>query len=381
MKASKIHSKTPVVLFILWLFVQACVWNQFGILTKLEAGKYIREANNIFYGRSLSTDGFTFYLLEILLIAAFKLLKVNIAYVIVLHLLINACATNYLWKILNGLTNYKIATITTALFIAFIPVQQFNFQLQTESLFISLIIFHAYFAIECAKGNKKAIVGLMIIQTLLVFSRPAGVLWTIPTTLSVFHLIRLEYKKNTTRAIGICLLALSLVAIEFVVGKSSQFNLIKPLQNGHVICGIPTEEPNSLSVSESDPRSVFTPLSFILENFRYFLTISAKKTISFFGLCRSYYSPMHNALLLLFIIPVYVFAVIGLLVASKKELSLFSIPIAGIATTYVMVLLTCDDWHNRFSLSILSLLLILCSRGIYWTNARLKKKTINQLNH
>ena len=357
--------KQPIFLYIIWAAVQLCVFLNFDILTELEAGKYIRQASHLIEHGSFTDSGYIFYGLEILLIAAFKAVHANIECAVIIQLIVNALAVQYLWKIIRDLTDFNTASISTVLFVVFIPIQQFNFQLQTESLFISLIIFHTYFAINSCKGNKNSIWGMLIIQTLLIFSRPTGIIWIIPTTITLYHITRNSVYRKSALLLSTGLIILSLLSIEFVVSKISQFNLITPWENGNIICGGASVDVQSLEINKSEPRSISTPLTIVKDNVKLFLKIAFWKTISFFGYFRPYYSWSHNAYLILFTLPVYLFTIISLITTKRQNQYFLSIPMSGILTTYIMVLLTCDDWHNRFSLSIFSLFLIICAKGIY----------------
>ena len=102
---------------------------------------------------------------------------------------------------------------------------------------------------------------------------------------------------------------------------------------------------------------------YLLHNFSHFLQFAGIKLQYFFLMTRSYYSNLHNYFLLLNVIPVYLLSLYSYFTTKKyfgREIIIF------ITSTILIYALTivfqCDDYHNRFVLSIYPLFVLLAAR-------------------
>jgi hypothetical protein len=89
---------------------------------------------------------------------------------------------------------------------------------------------------------------------------------------------------------------------------------------------------------------------------------------------RSYYSPAHNILLAMILIPVYILALIGFS-RFVKPFKNFTIFLVSLLILYPWaVTFQCDDWHSRFTMVVFPYILLLATKGLASLITRSKKK-------
>ncbi len=349
------------ILIAAWLGMQTLLLWRFGIFTQLESVKYITEADNILQNGTVSTPNFWLYSMQIFLIAAAVKLKTGYISVVIVQFLLNALATIAFFKLCAKLSNRLIAFWVTLVFICAFPYQTYNVYLQTESLFFSYSILFTYYLFSIVKLNWRVALGLILFTGLLCVTRPTGVLW-IPGT--VLYLTFNFFKQYSVVKKTLFLLSgavLSFFLINLFVGSGGELDLMLPFQQEHIICGVPGTSTPYLKTLDSNPNSIAGLLYYVTHNFRHFLSLVNQKTFSFWLLYRTYYSTSHNAFLIAYFLPVIILAVAGLVYACKqlKPVALYFFTI--ILLTWLSVLLSCDDWHNRFFFTLYPSLLLMAA--------------------
>ena len=98
---------------------------------------------------------------------------------------------------------------------------------------------------------------------------------------------------------------------------------------------------------------------YIFNNREQFSRLAGLKTLAFFGMLRTYFSLFHNILLVLFFYPFYILSFIGIWKKIKQRETTLIYIIATILLYWSTTLLTCDDWHNRFILTVSPFLFLL----------------------
>ena len=85
---------------------------------------------------------------------------------------------------------------------------------------------------------------------------------------------------------------------------------------------------------------------------------------------RPYYSTFHNWLLRVYFYPLYFFAIVGI-VSLKKHNRYFAVYTVGVLLTFTFsVMVTCDDWNNRFLMPIIPLVILLAAFGMRHLSAK-----------
>jgi hypothetical protein len=111
--------------------------------------------------------------------------------------------------------------------------------------------------------------------------------------------------------------------------------------------------------TSANPNSVFGLLYYITHNLEQFMRLAWLRSRAFWGLGRSYYSMGHNIYLALYFYPVYLLGLLSLGRWLKQNKCLVLYCSSLVLITWVSVILTCDDWHNRFFLSVVPYIYIL----------------------
>ncbi|HLG38884.1 MAG TPA: hypothetical protein VI461_04410, partial [Chitinophagaceae bacterium] len=302
---------------------------------------------------TVSSPNFWLYSTQIFLIAAAKKIHTGFISVVIVQWLFNLVATWVFYKFSTRISNKATGLLITFFFIFTIPLQTFNCFLQTESLFYSFTILFSCYLLSLQKLTGKNSVAIILFLLLISFTRPTGILW-IPCTF-LFLFFRFFRTFSFLFKIGITLFA-SVVFIFFLnnaIGSGGELDLMLPFRDEMIICGVPTL-PHSADIKISDsPNSLQGLAYYINHNFDQFIRMAWLRSKAFFGLSRTYYSNGHNIYLILYFYPFYVLLILGTGRWFKQNKHLLLYCFSLIFLTWSTVILTCDDWHNRFLLSIL----------------------------
>ena len=132
-----------------------------------------------------------------------------------------------------------------------------------------------------------------------------------------------------------------------------------PARDERIICGVPTL-PDFVKIDEStNGNSLYGLLYYITHNFSQFVRLAFYRSIAFFGVIRPYYSSVHKIYLLLLFLPLYLMMILSLKNWMKNNPALLLYCFTLIFFTWVTVILSCDDWHNRFFLTVSPYLVVL----------------------
>ncbi|MEO6819275.1 MAG: hypothetical protein ABI266_07545 [Ginsengibacter sp.] len=351
--------KQLTFLLFVWAIVQIILYVHNGIVTDLEAKKYINEATFFIKNGHLSTGNFYLYSTEIFLIVASLKLKTGFILVVIIHWIMNLLATYMFFTIaMNFLKKEILAVIVTFLYIINIPYQVYNSFLFTESLFYSLTIIYSGFLLRLTILNLKNIIFIFLFLLLLSITRPTGILFFGATAIYVFFKFLHHWSIVQKMVLLTVSLVLFIVLINSMMQSGGELNLMLPFVKENIICGVNTTINANIQTLQND-TSLYGLLYYITHNPGHFLHLAWLKTISFFAMTRSYYSLPHNILLILFYYPFYLMSILDIrnqFKTGKKKLNYF---ISIIILYWLTSVFTCDDWHGRFFLTISPFLFLL----------------------
>ncbi|WP_018626741.1 hypothetical protein [Niabella aurantiaca] len=373
-----VTKSTTAILVLCWLGVQAGLWIQYGIRTDFEAVKYIHEAHTFLKTGSFSSPNFWFYSLEIFLIAFCIQLKLGFGTVVFIHLLVNALACSLFYRFTISVADKKTAFITTALLLICIPFHQYNVALQTESLFHSLIVLYTVYLLKQRRITFKTLAIIVGFLLLLMLTRPSGLLLIPPTLVYLISKLNRGSNRFVLSAAVIALFITGWLILDRAMGSGGELDFMLPFKENMIICGVPVHHtaPNL----SDNPNSLGGILYYITHNFSQFAPLALNRTIAFFGVYRSYFSPVHNGLLMGFFFLLYPLAAMGIYSWFKMNRGLLRFCIVAVISVWCSVILTCDDWHNRFVVTIVPHLLILAIPFISKVVSRFVKKEQRNLS-
>jgi 4-amino-4-deoxy-L-arabinose transferase-like glycosyltransferase len=364
--------RVEILLAALWLLVQSYLLLG-GVHTELEAEKYTGAA--AFFARTgaLPAPKYFFYSTEIFVIFFFNAIGLGYTGVALFQVLLNGLATLLLYRLTKVITGSReVARLTTLLFLLFLPLQQWNTYLYTESLFISLTLLVTYGILLRPPHHFKNFLVHLSGLLLLCLTRPSGLFFILPFFLYAIGLARGSFRKVL---VGTGLLAVPVVLYlaNRVLNGGEDMNALKPIREGHVICGIPGPGPARLQLVETG-NAIRDIYYYIVHNPAHFAGLTAKRLFSFFNLTRPFYSGTHNAFLLAVMLPVYSFGFISLL--KRKTLlnhHLFSFILILTVLYSLFISFQCDDYHSRFIMPLFPFIFLLAARGFYYCVDRLKQ--------
>lgn len=341
-----------ILLLVLWTIVQCFLVWQNGIVTALEADKYISQAEYFLKTGNLSSNNYWLYSTQVFLIAAVIKLHLSYTVIVVIQLLLNLFSTWMFYKLgVFILKNPLLAFLATFIFIINIPYQVYNSFLFTESVFYSLTIIYSSYLLRRDKLTINNMLILILFLALLSITRPTGFLFFGATALYVFFRFFRHLSFLKKLMITCSTLLAFLVVLNTMLHAGGSLDFMLPFKKENIICGVPTIDNAEIKTFEKG-NSLQGIIYYIFNNEKQFLRLSKLKTISFFGLVRNYYSSFHNIFLVLFFYPFYLLSFAGARkMFIRKEPALLYL-LAIILLYWITTLLTCDDWHNRFILTV-----------------------------
>lgn len=361
------------ILATLWLLLQLFFLKRFGIVTGFEAPKYIEQAHHLIAHGSYTSKNFLFYSTEILLIALSLKAGLGFGFVVLIQLIINAISIFYFYKTIILFTrSNKTAFFFTVVFLSMIYYHLYNVHLFTESLYYSFSIIYAFFLLSTDKLTFKTVTVIILFNSLLYFTRPTGIFF-IPAT--IIYIILKFFKRKAALLLSLVIIiggSLLYLLLNFAMGSGGEFDFLLPYSMKMVICGVPTVE-TQLNIALPGEKNSLSSLWFIITNHTYlFLSLALKRLITFWGVVRPFYSLPHNLFIAVYFYGIYFLALSGL----KRALKYFLAEIAFFSVLIILVMLTamlsCDEWHNRFILSLLPYFLFIACIAIY-RNPNLQK--------
>jgi hypothetical protein len=339
-------------LFIVWAIVHGVfIFNQ-GIIAVGEAEKYISEAKTLLATGTLSATNYWFYFTQIFLLAiAFKW-GLGFTFVLIVQLIFSAWATYAFYRLAATLFSIQTAFIGTLLFLLNYPFQEWSIYLQTESLFHSFTIIFTAYLLRISKLNLRHYITIALSVFLICITRPTG-LFFVPAIIlylffAFFKTIKIRLKIGLVAAAGIAFLWL----MNAVIGSKGEWDFMLPFLDERIICGVPTLDHNVAIKTIPEGDSIYGLFYYIVHNFEQFSRMAFLRSKAFFGLLRSYYSTSHNIFLAAFFYPIYAAALLSITWWVKNNGYRFLYFSVLLLMTWGTTMLTCDDWHNRWFLSI-----------------------------
>lgn len=358
---NSLHKKWQLLVGILFCIVHAGLLLHFGIYNKEEAVKYTYEAGYFAQHGWFSEPKYIFYSGYIFLRIICNAIGAGDVGMYIIQLLVNALAVICFYKLVQKLSGkYQAAVFGTLLLIVCIPYQKWTAYLFTESIFFSLVIIYTYVLFASFKNKYTKPALSIVLLLLLIISRPTGMLLIPATFAFISYQLFAGRKKLAAFAIWLPGIAGLLLLVDAAMKGKGEFDFIKPFVEEHIICGVPQSAATSAAGNGDSLRVL---LIYISQHFLDFIQLAFQRLIAFFGLYRSYYSPMHNLLLIAGFYPVYILSTFSIRFMYRSARAFFIFSVVLVATFAFSVMLTCDDWHNRFIMPVMPIIFIYAAVG------------------
>ena len=335
------------------------LWHN-GIVTAGESQKYIDEAHVFIQTHQLSSSNFWLYFTQIALLAFCFKFNTGFVFAVAIQLMLNLSATLFFYHTVKAFfPGTRRALLATLLLLASYPYQEFNTFLQTESIFYSLTLILSCLIIHPAKTALKRPFLLLLLLALVCFTRPTGLLFLPPVGICLFLYYARSWSPMLKTVTLIVSAGLFFYGLNSALGSGGELDFMLPFKDEENICGVPTLTKSLPLHLAGNGNSLYGLLYYVLHNFPQFVRLAASRSLAFFGMYRSYYSRPHNWYIVIFFNLIFLAALLSLS-CWKRKFPLALGYFAGIIfLTWFTVMLTCDDWHNRFYLTISPFLIIL----------------------
>ena len=370
--------KHILIFSLVWLVLQLLLLWHNGIFADGESIKYIDQAQKFLQNGKFTSNNFIFYSTQILLIAAVLKIKAGFWLIILIQFVFSWWATFSLYKLAHYLFNSLTALIAVILFLLNLPLQEFNTFLQTESLFYSITIITSSYVIRLQQFKLKHFLIIFPLLILISVTRPTGLLF-----IPVVFLYLFFYHFNFITIVQKITLALILgftffFVLNWALGSGGELDFILPFIKENIICGVPSFSDLRDAKSLGYENSLYGLLSYIFHHFQQFIKLSWLRSIAFWGLLRTYYGMAHNIYLAMLFYPIYILCIFHLIFSDKKSRPALTYCAILILLTWITVLITCDDWHNRFFLTISPYLILFASPVLANLISRISNNKISQ---
>ncbi|WP_245553860.1 hypothetical protein [Cytophaga aurantiaca] len=291
---------------------------------------------------------------------------------IIFQYLLSLISTVLFYKGLSKLIkNEQASFYSTLLILCYMPIQQWNTCLLTESIFISLLLLFVWaFSIE--KLSHKWFV-LILISILAATVRPNGGILFI--TCIGGHAIQLIQQKKTFPVFFMIGIAVALLIVNSFTDTFYQF-LLDSFNKGEVICGYDhwTSPHKTHIENNSSGGSITKIIDLISSNPVKSMQLFVGRFIALWSDVRAYYSLPHNIFIGIYLLTTYSAAIIGFIQYRQLFTELTRITLLYCGINSVLVMVTYADWDGRFLAPLLPMIFIWSGLGIYFSIQFLKRK-------
>lgn len=341
-----------IILFV-WAIIQFLLFKRYGLTLEGESIKYFREAENFLNQGKFSAPKYWFYSTYIFVHIFFRLIGFETVGVYLFQSLFNLAGILFFYKALTKLTGRSVLPLISCLYLCTLfPLQQFNTYLYTESLFISLSIFWIA-AIVFSENNYRKALPVILLAALLLFTRPTGIYFC---GITLIWFVLLFFRDKQFIPATILLIAGSFAAVVFVnkmMQGGGELDFWLPFEEKHILCGVPT---GSLPIEKKNYQGIGIFFDVFQQRPKEMLRLMFQRAASFWSTTRDFYSADHNILQMIWFYPLFLGSLISLRFI-RKNILVQIVLLSAILFTF-SVMLTCDDWMNRFILPLVPLLIV-----------------------
>jgi hypothetical protein len=351
--------KNLLILFTLWFIVQAFLLFTFGIKTDGEAEAIIANANFFISNGHVSSPRVYLYFTESFLV--FIKIKFGLAntFIVLIHLMLNLAALFSMYRFIESFyASKKNALLGCVLLLICYPYQLHNTYISTESIFFSLSCIYTFYLLQVKKYTitNTAIIFLLLIS--LCITRPSGLFFVAATF--VYLSLRLTLKVNLfVKISALSILAvIGLLVVNYFTSSGNGYDFIIPFKEEHIICGI-TTLPGITEGKMANENSLLLFVNYLGHHPQQFLRLALLKSKAFFGLSRPYFSLGHNLFLIFYFYSLYFLGIAAVIKHRKLLMRRLLFFYTVIIIYWLSVVFTCDDWGNRFFITLTPFFIIM----------------------
>ena len=355
-----------MLLFASWAIAQLFSYLHFEIRSSVDTARYLKIAQSLYQGGHLSQDADGWYVSYGATIAFFQTIGLAIEWVVVLNLTASLLAMVSIYQLtFRFFGDWRRSFVACMLYILFLKISQWNFILYTDGLFTSCCII----TINCYlwSSSKKSLLSVSVCCLMLlytVFLRPVGLVFLASFLMAI---ALSDWRKLQWPYLAFLVLMILWGANWVLLDYHDSF--VEAYRTAEIIypdltlgIGVPAQ----LILPDEDYFPLLRIFLFIAYNPVFFSKLFFTKAFLFLTGVRPYFSQAHNGSLLVFLLPCYLFAIVGWR-SIPKVFRLFTLLFVG--SQIVMVGLTTVNWDGRFLLPMLPFVFVLSANGLMTNKA------------
>jgi hypothetical protein len=353
-----------LLIFIVWIIIQAFAFFIFGISTPIDTGLYLENANDILTGDWPSGREF-FYTSYSSLLAVLILLHIKIEAIIILQIVVGAMAVFAVYKITQSITHGNFTAFTAAMLCAgWFEFQEWNLIVYTDALFANGVLIAVYLLMITRTPWQQVMVLLLIGFVALL--RPPGVGFVVAIACSFIFGSRI-FSRGTVLLKTLLIAAVLLIGGLAANAVLSEFvdSFIESYAKAEIIypdISLGIALPDQLIIPDESHIPIVRLALFAVFNPVYFLKISVLKAALFLGHAKPYYSLLHNLYIGLYLGVAYFFALWGIRRFPNRRLGVFILLFTGFQVTTIA--LTSENWDGRFLFPVLPWVFMAAAVGV-----------------
>jgi 4-amino-4-deoxy-L-arabinose transferase-like glycosyltransferase len=334
-----------------------------GIKYWLDTERYIGGADKIIDGQSLTGRDFH-YTGYMLILALIKILNLPLVSIVVLQIAVALVAAYLLFDTGKILTKSNIAgLVAAALFLCNPYIVKWHLYVLTESLYTSMVIICLWAFVKLITTNKLMYHLISLAVLIITMSvRPNG--WIILPVYIIILIISLKISNKYKIISGISAFVIFAIIMAVVPGFNRNIQLTSPidnLQKGITVWGhdeLNLEMPQEPDIDKSNWTAGFRyVLKHPLPSTKLALTRTGYTLIHI----RPFHSPEYKIRVLIWIIPAYILALLGIWYYRKDQISLIGLLL--IAGHLLVIALSYAEHDSRFDIYILPIFYLFAGAG------------------
>jgi hypothetical protein len=375
------------ILVLLWLGIHILIAQQYGLRNLHDATSYIRRADYLLTHGRLEDSQDIFYLVPVSLLAFFRwLFPGQVLPYLFFQSVVSGFAAIALYLAGSKLFNNTVAGLAAGvIFLSAWDTVQWNTTTMTESLACSMICFTLY-RLTYFSGSAKDyrwIIALLVINFL---TRPTGIVIIVGTLAFLLHYYRHDIRRNyKLMLMGIP--GLLMLAYWSADQMFTRWDFTEQYRKGNIVTYMDVIEGSALYrdemrldttgilLTQQEP-SVGKIVTFIVNNPVHFIKAACLKVYYLMTGIRPYYSNLHNAYILLWMLLIYTLYAIGWRTTTNSSVRFFTI--AVIILNGCLIGISTVDWDNRFYIPMAPGIVLLAGGGAAYGMGLLKTRNVSE---
>lgn len=380
------EKKDIALIVCVWIVIHSILFQYPGLRVDLFDSRGYRDmGQELVENAQLPRPGYTFYIIPILLVGILEKADSSLTVFFFLQSAISFFAALVLYKITARAYNARSAGLCAALiYTLWWDNIQWNTALMTESLACSLLCFLLY-QLTFFEDRKFDFFTLITLCIASLLTRPTGVISILSVIIFLLYRYRESLRARPLLRFGILMTLIAFLAAGGIV-MFSIWDFTEQYVRGNIITymdsiegrplyfeslRLPTER---LVAPDASASSVMKIADFIYHNPGHFAKAASLKIFYLMTGVRPYYSLLHNAVTITFLIAVYWWAILGLRTILRRDIAIFCL--STIAINCLLIGFSTVDWDNRFYIPMEPAVVVLAAGGAAKMWAFVKHKLI-----